>query len=165
MEEHEKAIEYMKESLEVYKKLKSRNDPLLAISYNNIGVSLLEIEKYEEAIEYHEESRKRREEQLGKFHEDTAMSYFNIGLCYSKTGGYEQSLEYYKQAIEIYRSLEKEGMAGLACTKAAADCEALGDNEKALAYYEQALALYVSIDDSDADEVRQSIARLKGEPE
>ena len=130
----------------------------LGLNYSRQNDLFNSIENYRKALDI-------RREILGNEHPLTALACNNIGSVNYRAGNYQKALEYHLEALEIKRKLADKADLAFACNKAAMDNEALGDKEHALEYYEQALEIYSSIDHSDADEIRQSIARLKGEPE
>ena len=101
MGEYSKALSFYEKALEIYQKTLPPNHPLLATSYNNIGLCVYNMGEYSKALSFYEKALEIRQKTLPPNHPDLATSYNNIGLVYDNMGEYSKALSFYEKALEI----------------------------------------------------------------
>jgi len=101
--EHEKALPYNNEILEINKKQGNKEGIVRAL--NNIGFLYRYLDKYQDALKYFNESLQQSKE-LGNEQEYTAM-LINIGVMHQYLKDYQQSLKHLQQAEKI-READKD---------------------------------------------------------
>ncbi|CAF4824273.1 unnamed protein product, partial [Rotaria socialis] len=76
--EYQQAVTFYEKSLQIYKKILSPDDPVLATSYNNIGGVYSSMGEYSKALEYYEKSHQIYEKSLPPTHPNLADTYLKI---------------------------------------------------------------------------------------
>ena len=140
---YETALKYYQEALEIRKTIFKKDNPDLAVSYNDIGIEYGHLGMYEKALEYHQKSLKIKLRVFGEEHLETAITYNNIGVLYISSGNYGKALKYCLNAYEIEKNILGAEHIGIATST-----HNLGriyyhndDYDKALQHYFNALKL------------------------
>ncbi len=95
--EYAKSVVVLLEYLSVVKTLVPENKRMLASANNNIGSSLLNMERYEQAISYLKTSLVHQEQLENNF---KAHTYWNLGICYMEREKYEKALETFQLGLQ-----------------------------------------------------------------
>jgi CHAT domain-containing protein/Tfp pilus assembly protein PilF len=102
--ELEAAAEYMLQALEIRKKVFDENDPVIAASYNNLGLVYSSYDP-EKAVENYEKALQIYKEKYSLIHPTIANTYTNIGIMQRKEGDYTASLASFDKALQILLNL------------------------------------------------------------
>jgi tetratricopeptide (TPR) repeat protein len=78
-----------------------KDNPSLAISYNNMAMIYYAMRKSEEALFYAQKDIQISEKKLDKDHPSLGTSYFNMALIYELRSDYDNTTCYIDKAIEI----------------------------------------------------------------
>jgi C4-dicarboxylate-specific signal transduction histidine kinase len=132
---HEKALEYVLKSLQLYKELGDKNG--IARDLGNIGVIYTEQKNYSKAMEYHLQSLKISEELGVKI--ETAASLGNIGNIYLETA---------KDTITGRHNLVALQKAKIYIDSAIQICKEIGDLNALSANYKQLSEIQTMLGDS-----------------
>lgn len=97
----EEALDHYRQALRAQQALLGSDDPAVAMTFNHIGNTLIELERYPMARDYCERSLELRQRVLGERHPKVAASLNNLGELLRKQGQPEQSLGYARQALSI----------------------------------------------------------------
>ena len=145
--EYDKAINYYKLALQSALSKDGERHPVVATSYNNIGIAYHSQGDYAKALEYYNKSLEIRLSVLGERHPDVATSYNNIGYIYHSQGDYAKALEYYNKALEIRLSVLGERHPDVATiyNNIGYIYNSQGDYVKALEYYNKSLEILLSV--------------------
>jgi len=81
---NEKAIEYYEKVLEIFEKMLPPNHPLLATSYNNIGVVYYSLREYSKELAYFERALGIRQHSLPPNHSDIQNVRLGIEIVKKK---------------------------------------------------------------------------------
>ena len=98
----EKAISYFERAKDKLEKERSKDNRLLAQTYNNIAVALWSQGKSSQALQYHQIALQKRETLNDP--QEVAASLNNIGLVYSSLQP-DLALDYYKKALALYEKM------------------------------------------------------------
>ena len=90
---YDKALEYFEKSLAIDLKTLGDEHPIVATSYNNIGMVWKRKGEYDKALEYYEKCLAIRLKTLGAEHPSVATSYNNIGVVWNLERKYDKALE------------------------------------------------------------------------
>ena len=141
------AIEYYQKSILC---LKSYNDTSrLAITYNNLGISLLYQSLYNKAIEAFLQSLEY--EKISNNPEGIAQSYQNISLVYENQGKMEKAIEFNLKAIEILLETEEEKDLAGAYNNHAVLYTNEDNFKEAEKYYSKAMDIYKKLNYKDLE--------------
>jgi tetratricopeptide (TPR) repeat protein len=140
---HEEAMFYYKQGLEIEEKTLPPNHPLLATSYNNFGTTYYDMRDYSKALAFFEKALDIREKTLSPNHSDLATSYNNIGEVYRKTKEYRKALSFYEKSLEIEEKTLPPNHPLLATSynNIGLVYDNMGEYSKALSFYEKALEI------------------------
>ncbi len=115
----------------------------LALSYNNIGESWIDLGEYQKSIDYYKQALSSTLKIYGDKHPNVASILNNLGLAWKLIGEHAKAVSYYEQALSI-----DQGYYGKHHPKVAVRLDNLGGvwkaqgkDKKALGYYEQALSI------------------------
>jgi tetratricopeptide (TPR) repeat protein len=155
--EHQKAIVYFHQSLNIAEELtdiqsKGHNFGSLGITYDILGEHRKAIDYYEQALTISQEMADQRSEgnRLG-----------NIGTSYLSLREYEKAINYYQMALKISQEIGDLLIEGTQFANIGSWFENLSDFVNAKIYYVKALIILEAIESSNAEIVRQSLARLE----
>ena len=139
----ESALGFCIKSMEASEKVRGKNDPETAASYNNIAALYQAMGNYGKALEYNLKALAVMEKVLGKDHPDTAISYNNIASLYQAMGDYDKALDYYLKALAVREKvLGKEHLStAISYNNIALLYKDMGDYDKALDYNLKSLAV------------------------
>ncbi|CAF1417153.1 unnamed protein product [Adineta steineri] len=142
--DHEKAIWYYEQGLEIRKKTLPSNHPHLATSYNNIGGVYVNMGEYSKALSFYEKALEIEHNTLPSNHPHLATQYNNIGAVYKNMGEYTKILSYYEKAREILQKSLPSNHPDLATSSNNIGMvyHSMGEYFKALSFFEKALEIY-----------------------
>jgi tetratricopeptide (TPR) repeat protein len=134
---------YFQEALEIRKRALGEDHSDTATSYNNMGMSLSDLDQHEKALEYFQKALEIRKRVLGEDHPDTATSYNNMGMSLSDLDQHEKALEYFQKALEIRKRVLGEDHPDTATSyyNVGISLRDLGRYEEALEYKQKAHAI------------------------
>lgn len=95
--EYAKGVVVLLEYLSVVKTLMPENKRMLASANNNIGSSLLNMERYEQAITYLKKSLEYQDQIENSF---KAHTYWNLGICYMERERHDKALEIFQLGLK-----------------------------------------------------------------
>ncbi|KAL4447009.1 hypothetical protein ABPG74_014981 [Tetrahymena malaccensis] len=98
---HDKSIECLKQSLDMYKQIFGENHPQVATTLRNIGFTYLDKKDYNESIKYLEQCLAIRKKLFGQVHADVGAALNNIGIIYQKKKDYNKAIKYLSQSLDI----------------------------------------------------------------
>lgn len=101
----DKAEEYYRKSIDVYRRFYNGDHIELAISISNIANLYTKMGRYEAAEEKLLESFEMRKRLFKDDHNHIAQSLNNLGVYYDITGQYEKAEKYYLKSIDMFRRL------------------------------------------------------------
>jgi len=145
--QYEEAAYMEVQGIETYERLESKDDPILADYYNNLGTIYKEGGRYEKAIECYQHAetfygKSGMETNMGK-----ASLYLNLCKLNEKCGKYDVSKEYGQKALAYYEQFDEKYIP-IAVSRASV-YTTLGilsehdkDFENALRYYDKAIEIY-----------------------
>lgn len=139
------AREYIEEALRIRKEILAPNNPYLASSYNNAGLTHAFLKDYEQALIYHYEALRIQKIVYPYPHEhrDVAYSYANIGYSHGKLGDDKKRLFFQEEAMKILKKVLDPDNPVLAisyCNVGKAHSY-LGEDDAALEYQHMALKI------------------------
>ncbi|HKL07319.1 MAG TPA: tetratricopeptide repeat protein [Bacteroidales bacterium] len=149
--DHEKAIEYYTQALNVFEKFKKEKtfekkaEHNLASIYNNLGATYQSMGKYEEAMSNLIKS-------LG-FYETMndssglAKTYTNLGLLYFDHGEFDKSLEFYNKSLTLKRQLNDLRGIALLYNNIAIVNYYTENYDSVRYYFQQSYEIYVDMGD------------------
>ncbi|ATB37026.1 hypothetical protein CYFUS_002447 [Cystobacter fuscus] len=143
MGRHEEARQKHEHALALRQKVLGPEHPLVAASYNNLGIVLAEMGQFEQARASYDHALQLRRKTLGKDHPFVAQSYSNLGTVLSELGRHEEARDMYEHALAIRKKtlgLEHPDVAS-SLTNLGVALTQLGRYSEALAMQESALAL------------------------
>jgi tetratricopeptide (TPR) repeat protein len=108
-------------------------------SYNNLGMSYLDIGKVDVSRTYFEQARSVGQQE-GESHLEGG-SLGNLGLVYLNLGDARRAISYHEQHLEIAREIGNRRGEGTALGNLGNAYKDLGDARRAIGYYEQALEI------------------------
>ena len=140
---YDKALEYFEKSLAIDLKTLGDEHPIVATSYNNIGIVWRSKGECDKALEYYKKCLAIRLKTLGSEHPAVAGSYNNIGLTWYSKGDYDKALEYHEKCLAI--RLKTIGSEHPDFARSYNNIGIVWDRkveyDKALEYYEKCLAI------------------------
>ncbi|CAF1429434.1 unnamed protein product [Adineta steineri] len=141
--DHEKAIRYYEQGLEIQQKTLPSNHPDLATSYNNIGSVYDSMGEYSKALSFYEQGLEICQKTLPSNHPSLATSYNNIGNVYDSMGEYSKAVSYYEKALEIQQKTLPLNHPDLATSynNIGLVYNNTGEYSKTLSFYEKALEI------------------------
>jgi tetratricopeptide (TPR) repeat protein len=152
---YDKAHEYYKKSLAIRLKTIGENHPIIAKSYNKIGLNLLFNGEIEKALKYFEKSLAIYLKTIGEDRTEVATSYNNIGQVWQFKGEYEMALLFYNKSLNI--DLKILGTEDLSVAKLydniANSFEKQREDKKALDYYQKSIKIRLKILGEEHSEV------------
>lgn len=130
---------YLK-SLEIRKKSLGSSDPLVAESYNQLGMYYLNRLQYSNAEPFLEKSLEIREKVFGKNHPEVAYSLSGLGDLFQAIGDLNQAGQYHNRALQVRQGALKSKDPAIADSfdKLGSFHYALGDYDKALEFFKKA---------------------------
>ncbi|EPX61893.1 hypothetical protein D187_010512 [Cystobacter fuscus DSM 2262] len=143
MGRYEEARQKHERALALRQKALGPEHPLVAASYNNLGIVLTELGQLEEARDSYDRALQLRRKTQGKDHPLVAQSYNNLGTVLAELGRHEEARDMYEHALAIRKKslgLEHPDVASSLTNLGVALTE-LGRYSEALAIQESALAL------------------------
>lgn len=99
--ELEQAIEYQKKSTEIREAV-NKNDPKLAINYNNLGIFYMNMKKYDEAKKWQVKSLQTDLKNKRWHHPDVVTDFFNYGKILAENKEYQRAIK----SLEISRKID-----------------------------------------------------------
>ncbi len=137
------SLQHHFKALEIRKAHFGDEHPIVAASYNNIGLTYSNNDR-EEALDYYEKALLLYEKELGKNHDKTANAYINIGIMYEQMELYGSAIEELEKALNIERLLRSEEHPKIAFVLSSLGSvhESIGNYTKALKYQNDALEMY-----------------------
>ncbi len=136
--------------------------PAVAMTLNNLGVTLTQLGRHEEAIEKYQRSLQLHIALEGEGHPDTAHAEHNLGYVLRRQGRYAEAEQHYGRALAVRRAALGSDHLDTAKTM-----EALaivhthtGQHEAALALLEEALAVRQKVNGPESKEVAEVYDRL-----
>mmetsp|Transcript_12359 Transcript_12359/g.10660 ORF Transcript_12359/g.10660 Transcript_12359/m.10660 type:complete len:124 (+) Transcript_12359:106-477(+) len=101
--QHEKSLEIFERLLTVQKETLD-DDPLIAETFNSIGLAYDGLGKYDKAIEYHKRALDIRIMLLGSQHLTVGISHHNIASVEKSKKEYEKAVATWSKALTIFKS-------------------------------------------------------------
>lgn len=131
--------------------------PEVAMTLNNLGVTLTNLGRYDEAIEKYRRSLELHERLEGRDHPETGHAEHNLGYVLRRQGRYAEAQAHYERALEVRRAaLGPEHKETIDTAQALAKVYIVtGQRERALPLLEQALAVRRQGGAGQAKEVAQ----------
>ncbi|MBD3286303.1 tetratricopeptide repeat protein [candidate division WOR-3 bacterium] len=173
--DYQKALENHEKALEIRLKVLGAENPLVAATYYNIGVTYnYPLDNYDKAQDYYKKALESyykdldiKLKSLGPEHPDVAIIYNDIGNIYHQLRNPERALEYIQKALDIrLKSLGPEHLdVAQSYFKMGVVYERLNKFQKALENHERALEIRLKMLGSDHLDVALSygyIGRLNG---
>ncbi|WP_300978653.1 tetratricopeptide repeat protein [Flavobacterium sp.] len=114
--QYDKALVFSLEALSIREGFLDENHPLLAQSYNNVGVDYEYLKKFDEAILFHNKALKIRESFRDENNADLSESYHNLASVYSQIKEFSKAKNYFEKAIAIREYIYPEGSPTLIMT-------------------------------------------------
>ena len=99
--ELEQSIKYQRKSAKIREAV-NKNDPKLAINYNNLGVFYMNMKNYEEAKKWQVKSLRIDLKYRHKLHPDIAVGFFNYGKILAENKEYQKAIK----SLRISRKIE-----------------------------------------------------------
>lgn len=138
-----KALELDLKVLEIREKLLDNMHPLLAQSYNNIGVSYEYLRQCDKAYFFHTKALEIRSKFEISENRDLAESFHNIASVYFQKNEIQLAIEYFQKAMKIREDIFKDGSPALINTYCCLASVMLGrDSDNAIELYEKAFSYY-----------------------
>ncbi|MBN1619431.1 tetratricopeptide repeat-containing sensor histidine kinase [candidate division WOR-3 bacterium] len=140
----EKALFYMKKSLEIREK--EGLQKFIQQSCNNIANVYRRLGDFAKSLEYLERAKKAAESAGNK----RPLSFIlnNIGEVYRETGALEEALSYYEKAIALKREIGDRNGEAPPLFNFGLIMKEKGDTEKSLEYVREAFEIYFSTDNN-----------------
>ncbi|CAF1216427.1 unnamed protein product [Adineta steineri] len=140
---HQEALTLYEKSHAIKQKTLPPNHPILAMSYNNIGLVHDSMGDYPEALLSHEKALEIKQQSLPSNHPDLAMSYTNIGLVHDSMGDYPKALSFHEKALEIQQQSLPPNHPDLASSynNIGSMHDRMGNYPEALSSHEKALKI------------------------
>jgi eukaryotic-like serine/threonine-protein kinase len=101
--EHEQALAAQRTSLEIFERLRGRDDLLTMQALNNIGVLYDRMGRPELAHREYARVLSVRRERLGDAHPSVANSLGNVGAALTQLGRFDEAEAHLRAALKIYR--------------------------------------------------------------
>jgi tetratricopeptide (TPR) repeat protein/sulfur relay (sulfurtransferase) complex TusBCD TusD component (DsrE family) len=141
--QHELALKYQLEALELWKKVLGQEHPNLATSQGNVGTTYGELGQHELALQYKLEALEMTKELLGPEHPDIARSLNNVGFTYGALGNHKEALRYLLEALELWKKVLGQEHPDVATSlgNVGSTYNELGKHELALKYKLEALEM------------------------
>ena len=139
--QHQKALLYNLEALDIQKKTLLPEHPGLVPLYNNVGYTYGELGDHQKALEYLLKALEICEKTLPAEHPDLALFYNNVGYTYGELGNLQKALEYILKALDMRERvlpLENPELA-LSYSNMGYTYGKLGKHQEALEYHIKAL--------------------------
>lgn len=136
---YEEAIEYYRNTLNIYETELAENDPKIPAIYSQIGLSYKSMKNFSEARTYCERSLEIYKKIRPDDHTDLATSYNNVASVYDNMGYYQDALNNYEKSLEIYEKKLPDNHPHIATT-----CNNIGVLYYNMKKYEKAL-IYLKI--------------------
>nr|ABQ08070.1 hypothetical protein [Adineta vaga] len=141
--DYRKAIEYYQQGLDIKQIILPSNDPLSAITLNNIGVAFRNLGEYFNALSFYEKSLEIRQIILPVDHPDISQSYNNIGVTYNSMSLSSEALLSHENARNIFEKILSSTHPTLTtCYNNIGDVyRDQNDYSNAILFYEKSLAI------------------------
>ncbi|KAL4447010.1 hypothetical protein ABPG74_014982 [Tetrahymena malaccensis] len=114
--DYDKSIEYLKQSLDIYKQIFGEDDPQVATTLRNIGFTYLDKMDYDESIMHLKQCLAIRKKVFGQVHADVGAALNNIGIIYQNKGDYVKSIKYLNRGLDIRKQALGENHIDVAAT-------------------------------------------------
>ena len=137
MGQWDSAIAKYNQALALSRELK--DDELIVIALNNIGIAFNSRGQYDKAIDYFKQVLETNRK-LGR-EDGIAIGLNNIGEVYRSWGQYNKAVEHYQQALTINRKLGIESEIAIDLNNIGYTYTSLGQYDKAIEYLQQALEI------------------------
>jgi tetratricopeptide (TPR) repeat protein len=137
------ALDMLRECEAIQRRVLAPDDPMLALTLQDIGVCLEKKGEYDEALKMLLAAQDIFLVKLGQFHPMLALVVDNIAGCLEKKGEYSEAFELHRRALEIRaaqlgtRHLEYAN----SLNNVAGSLATLGEYDEALTKYQQALEI------------------------
>jgi tetratricopeptide (TPR) repeat protein len=140
---YEEALSYHREAFRFYEKTLPRKHPLLAASYNDIGLVYNNMREYSKSLSSYEKSLSIRQKTLPPDHPDLAISYNHIALAYYNMEEYSKALSFYEKSLEMYEKTLSSNHPDLAAShnNIGLVYHNMGEYAKALSSFEKSLEI------------------------
>ncbi len=102
---HPQSQSFHQQALAIREQVFGHEDPIVAISLNNLAILARNQGDYEQAEKFHLQALAIREKSLGPQHSMTAESLNNLSVLYRNQGKYEQAEPLLQRALSIYEQL------------------------------------------------------------
>ncbi|MEY4142467.1 MAG: hypothetical protein RL110_1839 [Bacteroidota bacterium] len=99
--QYDKALDFYQKCLNIRLKTLGAEHPLVATSYNNIGLSLNRKGEYDKALYFYQKCLEILLRTLGAEHPSVASSYDNIGSLWDSKGENDKALDFYQKCLDI----------------------------------------------------------------
>ena len=138
-----KALEFLQKILKLQIQAYGENHPILATTYDAIGLVYNSSGKYDKALVSHQKALQIKHTALGDKHPDVATSYNYIGNAYNGLRDYESALKYHKMVLEIRREVLGDKHPDVVTTynNIGAVSRNLGYHNEALDYFKKSLMI------------------------
>lgn len=147
LEDEEKAIELLKEAVEISKRSENPNVRYaLGTILNGIGACYSKLERHDEAIDYFEQSLAAN---LASDNEkEISRNYQNLGASHRQKGDFQKSLTYLWQALSIRKELDNNVELAETYSQLGATHGMLKRKDSTELYYKEAMAYAAAIPDN-----------------
>eukprot|EP00058_Branchiostoma_floridae_P003009 XP_002588497.1 hypothetical protein BRAFLDRAFT_63444 [Branchiostoma floridae] len=150
---HEKAISYHKQSLQIRLSIYGEDTahPDIAVSLDGLGSAWGIVGYHKKDLRYKEQSLQMVRSFYGTedLHPDIARSLTNLGSCWAELGDYRKAIDYFQQSLEMMQNLNGENNAhpfiATVLSNLGNAWQKLGDRQKTVSYHRQALEMRRSI--------------------
>jgi signal transduction histidine kinase/Tfp pilus assembly protein PilF len=119
--------------------LELRDNYLVAMSYQNIGVLYTELDRPREAMDYYQKALDLY--RILKDRDGEAGAMQNMGIIYSNDKKYREALGYYLSALKVYEDLKDSISMALMYLNLGSLYEEQKEYEKSLTYYNKAILI------------------------
>ena len=111
---HEKALDYLKISLELKQRAFPQNHAAIARNFNDIGDTYTSLSQNDKALYFFNKSLKIFEEIYHEPHQDIATVFNNMGILNDNLGQNQEALKYFKMSLDIYQQIYDKDHSAIA---------------------------------------------------
>ncbi len=147
-QDHVKALEFFKKSLEMRLSISGEISDDVAESYTGLGVAHLNLMSLDSALFFLQKALQIRQQIFGEVNLDVAISHNNVGNVYFKRIDYQNALSSHQKALDIQIAVlgnAPNPYSAASYLNIGTDYDQQGDYYKALDYYFKALATKSSL--------------------
>jgi tetratricopeptide (TPR) repeat protein len=101
MMENQKALVYLKKSIDIDDALGNPEKVTTALIHNNMGLVLTALKDFSNSLVHLERALKISKEIYGDYHSRTSTNLNNIGLVYLELNDYAKAREYLEKSLEV----------------------------------------------------------------